>query len=1225
MPRLTSCHIKSSYAFVPGFLAGLLLVLSCAAGTAVAQTKVWTGTIDSNWHKGGNWNPAGVPSSSSTVSIRPQGGNPYPVITQDVTIANLTLSEWYSGGDLTVAGSASLTITNNFNMFSNGNLYIQSTASVALTGNPINMGGNRSQVIDIQNEGHFSSTSDFNLQGTLFGGAGTLSFGGSLTVSNGSVAYVEDATITTAGAATINGTYNGDDGLTTFNGFVQVNSGGIINLDTGTINFNSGARVSNNGTANLGSGTANLQGTITVSSDGHLNVQDATMNITGSADFTSNGNLTVNSGSINVDGDASLSNGGSFSLSSGSLSVGGDASFTNGGDVDAGSATIDLQGDLTVQSGGSFTPGTSTVKFSGGTTQTINTGGSDLTFYNVEVTSGSSVQTDGSGENTIIIENNLSVDSTSSVGVQDNDTIDIQGNLHNEGEIDSVQPFIYSISTPSLTTVVVRFDKAMDETTTETVSNYAVNNGIAVTDAVLDPSDPDEVTLTVSTLTEGVEYELTVNNLQSTDGGEVSDNHIKRFTVMTQITYYSRTSGHWDDPASWSTQSHSGAAASSVPNAQAGDRATIGDNHTITVTTTEDLSVMDWLIVDATGTLNVGSQGTLILNTFAITGNGTFTLSPGGTLDIGSDDGIAAAGTASGNIRTDQRNYSNQGNYIYSGSNGQQTGSGLPQQVNDLHIDNPADLTATANIHTAGTLYLKNGSLIIPSGRALIANTKSIQNGNLIFKRILSGSPGWRMISSPLEVSYANFLDGILTQGYDGAAYDAGTVPYDTLQPNILYYDESYAGTDNQRWRPPSSAAAPVPAGRGFNAFLFGDVSGDSRYNDALPDTLTVEGQEFEGTGGVFDFNVTFTAAADSGWNLAGNPFGASIDWDDDANWTKTGIDHTVYVWDPENRTYRTWNSATNIGTLGSGLIPPFQAFWVKANAQNPVLAVDEEAKALGGTFVGKQRPPAYPKIELALDHNGQSGSIFFTFTEGALVGKDPSDAYLLEPPPGITDYMQFYTVAGEKQRFVINALPRRFGIPIEIPISAGIYRNGHKVTDEVDLTFKTIQNIPPGWKLSLVDRLTGRTIAATPGTEVTFQTAGTIHAPQKGAGASPVPAGEYKILADASPREARFMLKIQPGADGTGLPRQVGLRQNYPNPASGPTTIRFTLPIQDKVTLTVYDILGRPVDTIIDNQSFIAGQHPVTWNATHLASGTYIYVLKTSDHLISRKLTIIR
>lgn len=1194
---------------------------------ALAQTKVWTGNIDSDWHKSGNWSPSGVPTSTSTVTIRPQGGNPYPVITQNVTIANLTLSEYYSGGDLTVSGSAQLTITNNFNMFSNANLYIASTAGVELTGNAINMNGNRSQVITIQDGGSFSSTPNFTLQGTMNLGSGTVTMGGTFTVSTSSIVNVEDGTMTVSGTTTVNGTYNGDDGLTNFNGFFQVNSGGVLNLDTGTINFNDGAQVSNNGTANLGSGTANLQGTITVNSGGYLNVQDADMNITGSATFTSNGNLSVNSGSVNVDGDASLSNGGSFSLNSGSLNVGGDASFTNGGDVDAGSATIDLQGDLTVQSGGTFTPGTSTVKFSGGTTQTINTGGSDLNFYNVEVTSGSTVQTDGSSENTITIENNLSVDSGSSVAVQDDDTIDIQGDLDNEGDVESVKPFIYAISTPSLTSVVVTFDKAMQESSVETVSNWSLNNGASVTNAVLSSTDPSKVTLTVSTLTEGVEYELTVNNVQATDGGQVSADHKKRFTVMTQITFYSRTSGDWDDPASWSTQSHTGSAASSVPNAQSGDRATIGNSHTITVTSSEDISNMDWLIVNATGQLTVGSQGTLILQDFTVTGNGAFTLASGGTINIGSSAGITAAGTSSGNIQTDQRTYSNQGNYIYSGAAAQQTGSGLPQQVNDLHIDNSSGVTATSNIRTTGTLYLDEGSLIIPSGQALIANTKSIQNGNLVFRRILSGSPGWRMISSPVNATYGNFLDGILTQGYDGAFYDASVAPYDTLQPNILYYDETYEGTDNQRWRAPASASASVPGGLGFNAYLFGDVSGDARYNDALPDTLTVEGQEFEGTSGVFDFGVTFTAAADSGWNLVGNPFGASLDWEDGANWTKTNIDHTIYVWDPEDEEYKTWNSATQTGTLASGLIAPFQAFWVKANGSSPELKVDEDAKAFGGNFVGKRRPPAYPKIELSLSRNGKTNSIFFTFTEDALIGKDPSDAYLLQPPPGIDGYVQFYSVAESSKRFVINALPRKFGVPIEIPVSAAVYANGYKTQEEVALAFESIQNLPPSWEVSLVDRVTGRVVSATPSTSVSFNTTGVD--PKASAGRSLTAASvldeKYTILAEADPSEARFVLRINPGADGSGLPNEVELRQNYPNPANGRTTIRFRLPLQDRVTLRVYDILGRPVDTILEDQPFPAGQHPVDWNTSRLSSGTYIYVLQTGSQRIAKKLTIIK
>ncbi|PAU93289.1 hypothetical protein CK503_12770 [Aliifodinibius salipaludis] len=1186
-----------------------------------AQTKTWTGNIDSEWHKAGNWTPNGVPGPSNDVQIRPNNGNPYPIITeQNVTVVSIQVTN-YDGGELTVSGGRTLTITDGLTFADTGTLFIQEGGAVNLTGNSFDMGyGNT--LIDIST-GSFTSETDITIKGDGFNaGSGTVTINGDLKINNDKVFNVESGDITVSGITNINGTYNGDDGITTFHGAANVESGGIINLDTGTINFNEGVFIGNNGTANLGSGTVNIDGNTTISSSGYFNVQDATVNITGDADFTSNGNLSVNNGSINVEGDASLSGGGTFDFNNGSLSVGENASFTGGGTVNAGNAEMEFKGDLEVPYGGTFNAGTSTVTFSGSPSQ-INTNGDDLSFYNVEVSSGSTLQTDGSSENTITIENDLTVEEGGQVEIQDDDTIDIQGNLDNQGTINSQRPFVYDITTPSLTKVLIEFDQEMDPQSTGQLSNYSINKGISINSLTFNTSNKREVLLDVSSLTENVEYELEVNNVKSAAGGQISQNHIKRFIPIVDITYYSRQSGSWDDPTSWSTESHTGNPASEIPNDQDGEGAIVGNNHTITLDSKQDISNLNELTIDNTGTLAVSSGDTLVLNEFIIIGGGTFDLQNNGTLQIGSAEGISSSETNTGNIQTEYRNFSSSANYWYQGTANQNTGSGLPQQVNDLRIDNSEGVTATNNLQINSTLYLQNGSLTIPSGQGLIANNKSISNGNLTFTRILSGEPGWRMLSSPVSATVNNFLSNIITQGYEGAYYDASVAPNDTLQPNVLYYDETFKGTDNQRWRVPSSASNQIDPGLGYHVYLFGDVVGDERYNDTLPDTLSVTGQEHSG---LIDLNVTYTAEADTGWNLVGNPYGAPINWDNSSGWTKTNIDQTIYIWEPDDNSYKTWNGST--GTLANGIIPPFQAFWVKANApQNNgsvELSVTGEAKTLQSAFnfVGKRTGDANPEIELHLKHEGTTNRMFFSFYEDAKVGKDSRDAYHLQPPPETSNYAELFSIGRRNNRYNINALPITFGVPIEIPISANVVRNSQKVTESVNLQISDIKNIPSSWDVTLIDRITGQEITPSKGTRYSFKTSGEKNS--KGEDSQPLQK-DYQILSEADPSKARFALRIDPGALGTGLPKEIDLKQNYPNPFNPTTTIRFTLPIQNEVTLEVFNILGRKVATLFKNKSFQAGLHSINWNASNVASGTYIYRLTTDEKVVTKKMTLIK
>lgn len=79
------------------------------------------------------------------------------------------------------------------------------------------------------------------------------------------------------------------------------------------------------------------------------------------------------------------------------------------------------------------------------------------------------------------------------------------------------------------------------------------------------------------------------------------------------------------------------------------------------------------------------------------------------------------------------------------------------------------------------------------------------------------------------------------------------------------------------------------------------------------------------------------------------------------------------------------------------------------------------------------------------------------------------------------------------------------------------------------------------------------------------------------------------------------------------GAPDNYELFQNFPNPFNPATTISYQLPVDSKATLKVYDILGREVLTLIDNNQN-AGFHKVKFNGSDLASGIYIYRLIAKD-----------
>ncbi|GEM_PF-3408436 len=90
------------------------------------------------------------------------------------------------------------------------------------------------------------------------------------------------------------------------------------------------------------------------------------------------------------------------------------------------------------------------------------------------------------------------------------------------------------------------------------------------------------------------------------------------------------------------------------------------------------------------------------------------------------------------------------------------------------------------------------------------------------------------------------------------------------------------------------------------------------------------------------------------------------------------------------------------------------------------------------------------------------------------------------------------------------------------------------------------------------------------------------------------------------------------------GTPSNINLDQNYPNPFNPTTQIGFTLSTASQVQLSVYDLLGRRVATLLEGKRR-AGTHQVLFNAKNLSSGVYIYRLKTEGFTQSRKMLLVK
>jgi hypothetical protein len=104
------------------------------------------------------------------------------------------------------------------------------------------------------------------------------------------------------------------------------------------------------------------------------------------------------------------------------------------------------------------------------------------------------------------------------------------------------------------------------------------------------------------------------------------------------------------------------------------------------------------------------------------------------------------------------------------------------------------------------------------------------------------------------------------------------------------------------------------------------------------------------------------------------------------------------------------------------------------------------------------------------------------------------------------------------------------------------------------------------------------------------------------------------------------IQLDIVTSIDGTleSLPKSIVLDQNYPNPFNPKTIINYKLPITNNVNLTIHNIIGQRVATLVSEKQK-AGYHQVEWDASGYASGVYYYVLVAGDYQQVRKMVLLK
>lgn len=311
----------------------------------------------------------------------------------------------------------------------------------------------------------------------------------------------------------------------------------------------------------------------------------------------------------------------------------------------------------------------------------------------------------------------------------------------------------------------------------------------------------------------------------------------------------------------------------------------------------------------------------------------------------------------------------------------------MNNSCNNLTVNALADLTVNN-----GVTLTVNGNLLIKSD---VSGTGSIlEYGGLSVtgtKKVefYISKARWHYVSSPVSNAKASVYEDIY----------------------LKYYNEPISD-----WTYIIDLLDPLTVGQGYAAWSTDQYLGNT--------TVTYQGGSLNS--GTIASSVTNSG---DGWNLVGNPYPSAIGWDN-AGWVRTNLDASVYVYDGAN--YLFWNGS--FGTLTNGIIPAYQAYYVKATG-SPTLQVSNSARLLG--------PQAYKSgevsnlIEVEVAGNGYKDVAYINFNENATTGFDSQfDAYKLF---GIDEAPQIYSIVGDEIA-AINTLPEYYpGMVIPMGFRAGV------------------------------------------------------------------------------------------------------------------------------------------------------------------------------------------
>lgn len=403
-----------------------------------------------------------------------------------------------------------------------------------------------------------------------------------------------------------------------------------------------------------------------------------------------------------------------------------------------------------------------------------------------------------------------------------------------------------------------------------------------------------------------------------------------------------------------------------------------------------------------------------------VTLNSNFTVGSTGFLNISTGIQLTLSGSS---VLTIDGQLNNTGN-IVSGSVLLRSGTSYTTNlgnIDDLELSIGANtLTLSSNSAFKTKLKLTSGTLNTggfdvsltadASATALLEQLAGSIVGDVTVQQFVQNGHGHHFLSSPVAAATLNELSDNVPVFTAGATV-----------PNVYYYDETNPSNDCEvGWTLPASASENMLVGRGYTVYFQSNAG-----------TLI----DIKGTlnNGAVTIPLTYTVASSppldpscdpDGWNFIGNPYASPIDLDLISALVPSGMLQSYYRWDPTGKTYGSYVNGVASPSNFTNIVPAFQGFWVKTNA-NASLVLDNSVRVTDPATSGPFFKTTFidPLLRISINNSQYGNETVIRFNQQASNQFDSDlDAYYFKNEN--VDGIEFGSIVNGEYYHINSLLP---------------------------------------------------------------------------------------------------------------------------------------------------------------------------------------------------------